>query len=163
LPSKLAAHVAACSLAVCLGATAHATPAAGERSYAVIVSKSVDVDGLSLDELRRILTFKRTQWKGGRAITLLLPGGSLPARSFILSRLYGMSDDELRRFILQRIFQAEIDFAPKVVSVERDAIAFVASGQSVIAIVSASTPGLDAVKTLRIDGRIPGQAGYPLQ
>jgi hypothetical protein len=133
------------------------------RSFAVIVSKAIASDELSVEELRRILTFKRTQWKSGQAINLLLPGGSLPARAFMLSKLYRMSDDELRRFILQRIFQAEIDFAPKVVDAERDAVAFVASGRSAIAIVSADTPGLGTVKVLRIDGRLPGDAGYPLQ
>lgn len=155
--------VTAVALAACLQLPMPAIAAPADRAYAVIVSKGVEVDELSLDELRRILTFKRTQWKSGRTINLLLPGRSLPARTFILERLYRMSDEELRRFILQRIFQAEIDFAPKVVDVERDAVAFVASGQTAMAIVSSATPGLDSVKVLRIDRRLPGQAGYPLQ
>ena len=137
--------------------------ASGEKSFAVIVSKNVAVDELSIDELRRILTFKRTLWKTGQPINLLLPGGSSPVRSFVLNKLYRMTDDELHRYILQRIFQAEIDYAPKVVAAEQDAVAFVTSGKSVVAIVSADTPGLGAVKILRIDGRLPGEAKYALQ
>jgi hypothetical protein len=151
----------ALAASVVLGEYVHAAPA--DRSYAVIVSPSVEIDELSVDELRRIFTFKRTHWKSGKAITLLLPGVSLPARRFILDKLYGMSDDELRRFILQRIFQAEIDFAPKVVEVERDAVAFTASGRSVVAIVSSNMPGLERVKVVRINNRMPGDLGYPLQ
>jgi hypothetical protein len=136
---------------------------AGAPSYAVIVSPDVGLVDLSVDELRRILTFKRTLWKTGQTINLLLPGAPLPARTFLLQRMYRMSDDELRRFILERLFQAEIDFAPKVVTSEHDAIAFVASGRSQIAIVSSDVHDLSKVKVLRVDGRLPGEAGYPLQ
>lgn len=133
------------------------------ESYAVIVSRDVGLVDLSVDELRRILTFKRTLWKTGQSINLLLPGAPLPARSFLLRRMYRMNDDELRRFILERLFQAEIDFAPKVVTSERDAVAFVASGRSLIAIVSSEVQDLSKVRVLRVAGRLPGEAGYPLQ
>lgn len=157
--------VGAVLAALCLFGTllSDRTVSAGTASYAVIVSSDVGLVDLSVEELRRILTFKRTFWKTGQAISLLLPGAPLPARTFLLQRMYRMSDDELRRFILERLFQAEIDFAPKVVTSERDAIAFVASGRSQIAIVSSDVQDLSKVKVLRIAGRLPGEAGYPLQ
>ena len=91
-----------------------ATSVAGSE-YAVIVSNGVAVDGLSLDELRRIFLFKRTVWRPGQTINVLLPDTGTATRAFLLRDIYRMSEGELRRFILERIFQAEIDLAPKVV------------------------------------------------
>jgi hypothetical protein len=125
---------------------------AATHGHAVIVSKGVEVDRLSFDDLRRIFMFRRTLWKTGVLINVLLPAGGTSTRAFMLQHVYRMPDDELRRFILQRIFQGEIDFAPKVVRSDRDAVAFVASGRSLIAIVDADTPGLDSVKVVPVDG-----------
>ena len=143
--------------------TAAPAVSAEGRGFAVIVSQGVPVEALTRDELHRIMTFKRTHWKSGQAINLLLPGSSLPARTFLLRNVYRMSEKELRQFILQAIFQAQIDFAPKVVEAERDAVAFVASGRSAIAIVSSEAPNSEMVRVLRIDGRLPGEAGYSLR
>lgn len=140
-------------------------PAAAEtvdREFSVIVSTGVPVSRLTLEELRRIFLFKRTVWRPGQAVNILLPDGSLPARAFLLRHIYRMNDQELRRFILERIFQAEIDFAPKVVASDREAVSFVASGRSLIAVIAAGTAGLTEVRILRIDGKLAGEPGYPL-
>jgi hypothetical protein len=130
--------------------------------FAVVVSSGVGIDGLTFDELRRIFLFKRTVWRPGQTINVLLPDTGLPSRDFLLRQIYRMSDVELRRFILERIFQAEIDLAPKVVGSDGEAIAFAKSGRSILAIVAADAPGIASAKVLRIDGRLPGEPGYAL-
>jgi hypothetical protein len=136
---------------------------AASLCYAVIVSHAVPVQALTQDDLRYILTFKRTVWTTGQPISLLLPARHLPARHFLLTRVYRMSDAELRHYTLERLIQADIDFAPKVVSSDEDAIAFAAAGTAVIAVVSAATELPPTVRVVRIDGRLPGDTGYPLQ
>ena len=143
-----------------LGPTARAAPIAAE--FAVIASSGVPVDDLTVDELRRVFLFKRSVWRPGQPVNVLLPDSGRPARAFLLRHIYRMSDQDLRRFILERIFQAEIDFAPKVVGSDLEALAFVKAGRSIITVVSAGTPRLSEVKVLRIDGKLPRQAGYPM-
>jgi hypothetical protein len=112
--------------------------------------------------LRRVFLFKRSVWRPGQPVNVMLPDSGRPARAFLLRHIYRMSDQDLRRFILERIFQAEIDFAPKVVGSDLEALAFVKAGRSIITVVSAGTPRLSEVKVLRIDGKLPRQAGYPM-
>jgi hypothetical protein len=154
------AGVAAVWLAIGLSAAAAPIQYSGE--FAAIASRGVPVDDLTLDELRRVFLFKRGVWRPGQPVNVMLPDSGLPARAFLLRHVYRMSDHDLRRFILERIFQAEIDFAPKVVGSDSEAVAFVKAGRSIITIVSASAPRLSDVKVLRIDGKLPRQAGYPL-
>jgi hypothetical protein len=156
---SLAAAVVACWL------VARETPPAAAASageFAVIASSGVPVDDLTLDELRRVFLFKRGVWRPGQPVNVMLPDSGRPARAFLLRHIYRMSDPELRRFILERIFQAEIDFAPKVVGSDTEALAFVKAGRSLITLVAAGTPRLSEVKVLRIDGKLPRQPGYPL-
>lgn len=130
--------------------------------FAVIASSGVPVDNLTLDELRRVFLFKRGVWRPGQPVNVMLPDSGLPARAFLLRHVYRMSEQDLRRFILERIFQAEIDFAPKVVASDAEALAFIKAGRSLITVVSAGAPRLSQVKVLRIDGKLPRQPGYPL-
>jgi hypothetical protein len=95
-------------------------------------------------------------------VSVLLPDSRRPERGFLLRHVYRMSDDDLRRFILERIFQAEIDFAPKVFSTDAEALAFVRAGRSLITVVSAGVARSPGVKVLRVNGKLPRQAGYPL-
>jgi hypothetical protein len=154
----ITAAVAACWLV--LAPVAPAAPVAAE--FAVIASSGVPVNDLTLDELRRVFLFKRSVWRPGQPVNVMLPDSGRPARAFLLRHIYRMSDQDLRRFILERIFQAEIDFAPKVVSSDLEALAFVKAGRSIVTIVSAGAPRLSDVKVLRIDGKLPRQPGYPL-
>ena len=68
-----------------------------------------------------------------------------------------------RAMIRNKIYAAEIDLAPKVVASERDAIAYVEHGEGVIALVPASLARDAAVRVLKIDGRLPGEPGYPFE
>ena len=154
------AAVAAVWLAASSGVGAAPVPNGAE--FVVIASSGVPVDDLTLDELRRVFLFKRGVWRPGQPVNVMLPDSGLPARAFLLRHVYRMSEQDLRRFILERIFQAEIDFAPKVVGSDAEAVAFVKAGRSLITLVSSGAPRLSQVKVLRIDGKLPRQAGYPL-
>lgn len=159
--SSALALVAAAAVWLAVGDRPGAAPQpSGE--FAVIASRGVPVDDLTFDELRRVFLFKRRVWRPGQPVNVMLPDSGLPARAFLLRHVYRMSEQDLRRFILERIFQAEIDFAPKVVGSDAEALAFVRAGRSLITVVSAGAPRLAQVKVLRIDGKLPRQPGYPL-
>jgi len=132
------------------------------RDYAVITNPRVPVDEISSGTLRRLFTLERQFWKPGLpAIPLLPPNGSR-TRAFLLSRVIRTDESGLRRMILEKLYRAEIDLAPKVTSEEDDAIAFVASSSGLFALVPATRAKGRPVKVLRIDGKLPGVAGYPL-
>ena len=143
-------------------AASRAAAAPLDAQFAVIASAGVPVDDLTFEELRRVFLFKRSVWRPGQPVYVILPDSGLPARTFLLKHIYRMSGEDFRRFILDRIFQAEIDFAPKVVGSDSEAVAFVKAGRSIVAMVSATASHPPDVKVLRIDGKLPREAGYRL-
>ncbi len=129
----------------------------------MIASPDVVVEGLSREELERIFLFKRRFWRRSQPIVLLLPADGLPAREFLLEEIWRLSSDEVRRLILEKLFQGELDLAPKSVSSDREAISFVSSARGALAVVSSQAVAGDEVPVLRIDGKLPGERGYPLR
>jgi len=85
-----------------------------------------------------------------------------PEREAILQTLYGVDEDEYRRGFLQAVFTGEANGAPRVLASPNGVLRFVFNVPGAIGYVRASE--VDAsVKTLRVDGRLPGEAGYRLE
>jgi len=137
-----------------------------QEQYVVIASPDVAVSFLSRDELRRIFHFTKRFWKAGQPVTLLFSERSLEPGSFLLDEIYHLEYPQLRRLILTKLYQGEIDLAPKVVASERAILQFVASGHGLVALVERSwldDGAAETVNVLSIDGKLPGSDGYPLQ
>ncbi|MGI9077408.1 MAG: hypothetical protein ACR2G6_08770 [Gemmatimonadaceae bacterium] len=133
-------------------------------SFAVVANASVPVSEMTIDDLRNVFLFRKKFWSGGKRVVLLLPASGLDARSFILADIYRLNDAGLKRLILERLFQGEIDAAPRAVDSYQDALSFLAATRGMLSIVRADAvpPGQTAVKVIRINGKLPGEAGYPL-
>ena len=156
-------------LAVCaalvLATLVVATPElhAEDETHVVVVSPDVPVSNIEIDDLRRIFQFKRRFWRAGRRLTLLYSEENLTSGSFLLDRIYGMDYSSVRRMILERLYSGDIDLAPKVVASDETAVAFVASGSGLIAVVRVDAVGEEPVKVLTVGGMKPDSADYPLR
>lgn len=133
-------------------------------SFAVVANASVPVSEMTINDLRNVFFFRKKFWSGGKRVVLLLPASGLDARSFILADIYHLNDASLKRLITERLFQGEIDAYPRVVDSYQDALSFLAATRGMLTIVRADVvpPGQTAVKVIRINGKLPGEAGYPL-
>lgn len=151
--------VAAGLAALLLAATARAE---GGVTYSLIASPDVKLGDLTLGEARRLMLGERRFWSDGLPVTTLVPGSGNPARRFLLERLFRMSESAYRRHTLGQLYRGELDYAPKVVASDDEAIAFVAAGRGVAALVASFGVLPDSVRVLRVDGRRPGETGYPL-
>ncbi len=147
--------------AILFGLGAAAAP--GEESYAVIASPDVPVANLSLDELRRLFLFRERFWRPGETVKVILSEGQLEPGSFLLGQVYRMDFAALRRLILEKLSQGEIDLAPKVVTSDAVTVEYVAAGRGLLALVRAEAAHGARVKVLSIDGALPGQARYALR
>ena len=151
----LAGFLLACS---CLPLHAQSTPGS---DIALVVHSSVPVDGLSFSELRKLVLGDRQYWAPNLRVTLLLRAPVARERDVVLQKVYEMSEAQFRQYWIGKVFRGEVATGPKIVN----------STDMVIGLVS-STPGsitfMNSVdvprnlKVLRIDGRLPGQQGYPL-
>lgn len=136
---------------------------AGERStFALIASPDVRITDVTIQEARRLLLGERRFWSSGLPVTTLVLGTGNPARRFLLESLFHMSEQSYRRHTLGQLYRGELDYAPKVVGSDAEAIAFVAAGHGVVALVGASSLSTEPVQVLRVGGRSPRDDDYPL-
>lgn len=135
---------------------------AGEE-YAVVVSFDVPVDNLSFDDLRQIFLFRKRYWRTSRPVTILFFASQLETGTFLLDEVYRMDYASMRLAILQKLYSADLDLAPKVVANEKVAVQFVGSGKGLISVVPWSAVKEEEVKVLSIDGKQPGEEGYRLR
>ena len=132
------------------------------QPLAIVVNKNNPLNEVSLADLRRIYRGQRLRWSNGRRVTLVMRDPGTPEREAILQTLYGVDEDEYRRGFLQSVFTGEANGAPRVLATPNGVLRFVFNVPGAIGYVRASE--VDAtVKTLRVDGHLPGEAGYRLE
>jgi ABC-type phosphate transport system substrate-binding protein len=154
-----------CALAalICLR-TAFAAPPAGATgsAVAIIANPSVPVDDLSLAQLRKIFLGERQFWNSNLRVVLLVPSSGVREREIVLRSLYGMTEAQYNEYWIAMVMRAEVTSAPKTVSSAEMADELIAGIPGSIGFIPADKiqPG---VKVLRVNGKLPGQSGYPLQ
>jgi hypothetical protein len=137
--------------------------AEGAREYAVIASPDVVVERLSLADVRGIFLLERGFWRAGQPIVVLLPPSGSRSRRYLLGRICGTDDGQLKRSFLEKLYRGEIDLAPKVVDSDQEAISFVSASRGVVAFVPAALVGSARVRVVAIGDRLPGADSYPLK
>jgi ABC-type phosphate transport system substrate-binding protein len=139
-----------------------AIPAREAEPLAIVVNRSNPMSEISLADLRKLYRGQKSRWSNGRRVTLVMRDPGTPEREAILQTLYGVDEDAYRRGFLQAVFTGEAIGAPRVLASPNGVLRFVFNVPGAIGYVRASE--VDAtVKTLRVDGHLPGEAGYRLE
>lgn len=160
--ARVAAVAVAFLLADATPRTAEAQDRVTAESVAIVVHPSVPIASLSLDQLRRIFMADQQFWPDGSRITLLVRAPDAYERDVVLNIIYRMSEDDFRKYWVGKMFRAEVPAGPKIVYSSEMAGELVTAVPGAIAFVPAGEV-MENAKVLRIDGRLPGQPGYPLQ
>jgi hypothetical protein len=147
-------------LGVLLGSGSPA--AAAKAPIAVIVHEQVPVEDLSLPELRRIFLGERQFWSKNLVITLLMPPQDSPERKILLRKIYGeQSEVRYQRHWINKLFSDGAQVGPKITGSPEMSASLARVIPGAIALVPADNIP-EGVKVLRIDGKRPGEKGYPL-
>jgi hypothetical protein len=128
---------------------------------AVIVNLANPVENLSLKELRNIVMVERTHWPDGRKITVALREPGPPERQAVLSLVYGMNEAGFTRYFLRATFTGQIPNGPRMLSTSELVRRFLVNVPGAIGFVR-QVDADTSVKTVRIDGRMPGAPDYAL-
>lgn len=129
---------------------------------AVVVNPGVAVSEISFADLRKIMLGDRQFWVSGQKITLIVRGPVAQERTALLEKVYKMSEAQFRQYWVAKVFRAEVTAGPRVVLSNDEATDLVAVlDGAVVAINARDVP--EGLKVLKIDGRLPGDAGYPLR
>jgi ABC-type phosphate transport system substrate-binding protein len=147
---------------VCLCCTVPAVAQGHNVDVALVADPDIPVSNLTLAEVRKVFRGERQYWNTNLAVVLLIRAPVARERDVVLKIIYQMSESQFKQFWIAKIFRAESATAPKVVYSNDMANELVTAIPGAIAFVDARDvrPG---TKVIRVDGHLPGEAGYPLR
>jgi ABC-type phosphate transport system substrate-binding protein len=150
---------AVCAWTVPIRAESPQSARAGD--LAIVVHPETPVTQLTFAELRQVFVGDRQYWTRDMPVVLLIRAPATAEREAVLKTIYRMTEAQFKQFWIAKIFRAETATPPKIVYSSDATNQLVEAVPGAIAFMGASDvrPGL---KVLRIDGRLPGETGYPL-
>lgn len=133
------------------------------QDVAAIVNPNNSITNLTLSDLRKIFSGEKRTWPGsGKPIKLLVrpPGAH---ERLVLLRLLGMSESEYKTYWTAQVFRGEADAEPLTLPSFGMSIEAVKALPGAICLVEARDikPAM-FTKVVKVDGYLPGEAGYPL-
>jgi hypothetical protein len=147
---------------MCLYCLKTAAAQSHDVDVALVVHPDTPVSNLTLAEVRKVFLGERQYWSANVPVVLLIRAPVARERNVVLKIIYQMSDPQFKQYWIAKIFRAESASAPKVVYSNDMANELVTAIPGAIAFIDTREvrPG---TKVIRVDGRLPGEAGYPLR
>ena len=159
--SKLACGVLLLLGCICLGCAVMAAQS-HDADVAIVVHPDTPVNNLTLAEVRKVFLGERQYWNANIPVVLLIRAPVARERNVVLKTIYQMSESQFKQYWIAKIFRAESATAPKVVYSNDMANELATAIPGAIAFIDVREvrPG---TKVIRVDGRLPGEPGYPLR
>jgi hypothetical protein len=129
---------------------------------AIVVRPDVPIDDLSFADVRKLFLGERQFWPKNMRVTLLIRAPTARERDVVLREIYQMSEAQLRQYWISKVFRADVSAGPKIVYSGEMATELVSAIPGAVTFVPASKVP-KGLKTLKIDGHLPGEKGYPLR
>jgi len=129
---------------------------------AVVVHPDTPVGNLTLADVRKVFLGDRQYWTSNLPVVLLIRAPVARERNAVLKIIYQMSEAQFKQYWIAKIFRAEAATAPKVVYSNDMANELVTAVPGAIAFIDSREVRAGS-KILRVDGHLPGEAGYPLR
>lgn len=146
------------ALLLAFAITARPTPSlAGKDALAVVVAKDFPVDNVTFGDLKRVYMGNPAVIGGTKLVPFTYPRESSERVAFDQSVL-GMDPDEVGRYWIDRKIRGQSG-PPKSVESAAVVMKILSKVDGSIGYVRRSATN-QTVKILRIDGKLPGDAGY---
>lgn len=129
---------------------------------AIVVHKDTEVSDVSMTELRNIFLANQQFWSDRTRIILLVRAPQSDERDYVLNTIYQMDEAQFRQYWIAKMFRAEVPRGPKIVFSTDMTLDLVVAIPGSISFMRADQVS-DAVKVLRVDGKLPNDADYPLK
>ncbi|HEY1264454.1 MAG TPA: hypothetical protein VGF06_13090 [Terriglobales bacterium] len=131
--------------------------------YAVIVNPRNTAVNITSSQLRKLALGEEKFWAGRVPVTLILQDERSVEHDYLLRVLLNMSSADYREHWSALVFRGVAVAEPTSVPSNGLASGLVAVQDGAICIMRAdNVPRNDTVKVLKVDGKLPGEAGYPL-
>jgi phosphate transport system substrate-binding protein len=141
---------------------AQAEESIAQTGLAIVVHKDTAADDVTMGELRNIFMANKQFWPNRSRIILLVRAPESDERDYVLNTIYQMDEDAFRKYWIAKMFRAEVPRGPKIVFSSDMTLDLVVAIPGSISFMRADQVS-DAVKVLRVDGKLPSEDGYPLK
>lgn len=135
---------------------------ADAADLAVVVSPDNPIDDIQWKDLVKIFKLEKQYWRGREKVYLVLRENGSREKGVVLEKIYQTSEEGLKKMWLAKMYREEITSFPRVLDSNEAVIRFVNQVPTAISVIDASYRD-GRVKTLRINGALPGEEGYPLK
>ncbi len=130
-------------------------------SLAIVVNKASALDNVTSEMLQKYFKAEKTKAPDGTKLAIVVMDVGRPERDAALHDIYKMSEAEYNDYFVGQTFTGAVAAAPKSLALPALVKQYVAGNAGAISYLRASDAD-DTVKVLKIDGKLPGEAGYPL-
>ncbi len=151
-----------CATVFLLPVVAKPEDSIAQNGLAIVMHKDTDVENLSLVELRNIFLANQQFWPDRTRIILLVRAPQSDERDYVLNTIYQMDEAQFRAYWIAKMFRAEVPRGPKIVFSSDMALDLVVAIPGSISFIRADEV-TDAVKQVRVNGKLPSDEGYPLK
>jgi ABC-type phosphate transport system substrate-binding protein len=134
--------------------------AAQAGDVAVVVNDHNPVTKLSRAELRKIFAGEERSWPAGLPIRIFVRSRGTHERGALL-KLLGMTETEYEHYWTSQVFRGEAQAEPATLpsnGMQKEALVAYPGAVALVSLEDVK-PGM---KVLRVEGRMPSEAGYPL-
>ncbi len=129
---------------------------------AIIVGKNSALDSVTSEELAKIFRAEKAKSPDGIRFVVTTRETGSPERLAALASIYKMEEADYTKYFLQATFTGQVQAPPRTLSGANTTKQFVTVTPGAIGYLRGSDTD-DSVKTLKVDGKSPGEAGYPLK
>jgi ABC-type phosphate transport system substrate-binding protein len=154
--------LAALAVLPLLSGHVHAENTIEQSGLAIVVHKNSEVENLTMMELRNIFLANQQFWPDRSRIILLVRAPQSDERDYVLNRIYQMDEAQFQKYWIAKMFRAEVPRGPKIVFSTDMTLDLVVAIPGSISFMRADLVR-DDVRIVRVDGKLPGEEGYPLK
>lgn len=129
---------------------------------AIIVGKSSKLEDASFSDLQKYFKAEKTKAPDDTKIVIVMLEAGRPERDAALKGIYKMNESEYTEFFVSATFTGAVKAAPKALPSPAALKKFIADTPGAIGYIRASDTD-DSVKTLKVDGKFPGDVDYRLK
>lgn len=146
-----------------LPATAAAPSAATQESdVAVIVNPDNPIDSITSAELRKIFSGEKRSWNSDLPIFLIVRAPQTHERDILLNKILKMTESEYKQYWVRKVYSGEVPREPLTLLSNGMQLEAIRAEKGGIALIDFQDIR-QGVKVIKVDGRLPGTAGYPLR
>jgi ABC-type phosphate transport system substrate-binding protein len=137
------------------------TPPKRRTAVAIVVNKENPVSDISLAELKDIFLGVQQSWNGGDRIVAVGREEGSEEKEIVLDKIYNMSGTQLKQYWTARVIRGNNVNPPKTFPSDTLIKQLVQRVPNAVGYIRADQAD-DSVKVLKVEGKEPGQAGYPV-